>query len=151
MRLQVRQTLLSLTVILLVMSVFLYVFVGLQTSRLLSDARAAGERQLSAFLGHLDTLERTAGLDGDAALTTRQALVQYSFSLYAHLLQSRDQAFSLVREGEYLYNLSPLDPMARLPMEGHKVEASRMLEEGAACTSSAEGTSACFRPLSPCT
>ena len=130
MRLQVRQTLLSLTVILLVMSVFLYVFVGLQTSRLLSDARAVGERQLSAFLGHLDTLERTAGLDGDAALTTRQALVQYSFALYAHLLQSRDQAFSLVREGEYLYNLSPLAPMARLPMEGHKVEASRMLEEG---------------------
>lgn len=130
MRLQVRQTLLSLFVILLVMGVFLYVFVGLQTSRLLNDARANGDRQLAAFLGHLDTLERTAGLEEGAALTTRRALVQYSFALYAHLLQSKEQAFSLVMAGEYLYNLSPLDPKVLLPMEVHKVAASRMLEEG---------------------
>ena len=113
MRLQVRQTLLSLFVILLVMGVFLYVFVGLQTSRLLNDARANGGRQLAAFLGHLDTLERTAGLEEGAALTTRRALVQYSFALYAHLLDQRD--WGSFSDEEIRRALALLDPQNQTP------------------------------------
>lgn len=128
MKLRTRQTLLSLFIILLVMSGFLYVYVGLQTNRLLADTRTAGMWQLNAFKEHVAAIDRTAVLENDAALTTRQALVQYTFSTYAHLLQSTKKAFSLASGDAYLYNLSKVDPLKALPMPENIISANRMLK-----------------------
>lgn len=129
MKLRVRQTLLSLFIILLVMSVFLYLFVGLQTRQALQDARDNGAWQLEAFAEHIKALERTTGLEPISADITRQALVQYTFATYAHLLQSADKAFSLAQDRRYLYNLSVLDPQQRLPMPNHVITASQITRQ----------------------
>lgn len=129
MKLRTRQTLISLFIILLVMSGFLYAYVGLQTNRLLSDARENGAWQLNAFAEHVSAIERTAVLEADAAQLTRQALVQYTFATYAHLLQSNQKAFSLAAEGQYLYNLSAADPLQQLSMHEHLISASQMLQQ----------------------
>ncbi len=129
MKLRVRQTLLSLFIILLVMSVFLYLYIGLQTRQTLQDARDNGEWQLEAFAEHIKALERTANMEPLAPDTTRQALVQYTFATYAHLLQSGDRAFSLVANDRYLYNLSTLDPKERLPMPLQNITASQMTRQ----------------------
>ncbi len=130
MKLRTRQTLIPLAIILVVMGVFLYAYTGVQTDRLLSDARRNGAWQLDAFAEHITALERTAALEAGAAHITRQALVQYTFSTYAHLLQSADRAYSLWADGAYLYNLSPLDPAAQLPVPDKVLTASRMLRQG---------------------
>lgn len=127
MKLRTRQTLVSLTIILLVMSVFLYAYVGMQTNRLLEAARESGAWQLQAFSEHVLAIERTAVLENEAAQITRQALVQYTFATYAHLLQSAKKAFSLVAEGQYLYNLSAADPMQQLSLTEQTISASQML------------------------
>lgn len=127
MKLRIRQTLVSLTIILLVMSVFLYAYVGMQTNRLLEDARESSAWQLQAFSEHVLAIERTAVLEKEAAQITRQALVQYTFAAYAHLLQSAKKAFSLVAEGQYLYNLSAADPMQQLSLTEQTISASQML------------------------
>ena len=127
MKLRTRQTLVSLTIILLVMSAFLYAYVGLQTNRLLDDARESGAWQLQAFSEHVLAIERTAVLENEAAQITRQALVQYTFAAYAHLLQSAKKAFSLAAEGQYLYNLSAADPMQQLSLTEQTISASQML------------------------
>ena len=130
MKLRTRQTLISLAIILLTMSVFLYVYVGLQANHLLKGARENGAWQLQAFSEHITALERTAALEAEAAHITRQALVQYAFATYAHLLQNADRAYSLWADGAYLYNLSPLDPAAQLPVPDKVLTASRMLRQG---------------------
>ena len=130
MKLRTRQTLIPLAIILVVMGVFLYAYTGVQTDRLLSDARRNDAWQLDAFAEHITALERTAALEAGAAHITRQALVQYTFATYAHLLQSADRAYSLWADGAYLYNLSPLDPAAQLPVPDKVLTASRMLRQG---------------------
>lgn len=129
MKLRTRQTLIALCIILLVMSAFLYTYVGLETDRLLDGARSAGAWQLSAFAEHVAAVERAAPSDAGAARVTRQALVQFTFSTYAHLMQGADRAFSLAADGGYLYNLSRLDPMRRLPMGEEAISGSRMLRQ----------------------
>lgn len=127
MKLRTRQTLIPLTVILTVMGVFLYAYTLLQTDQLLSDARRNGAWQLDAFAEHVTAIERTEPPDTEAAFTTRQALAQYAFASYAHLLQTAGRDFSLWADGAYLYNLSPLDPASCLPVEEEVVTISRML------------------------
>lgn len=48
--------------------------------------------------------------------TTKVALIQYTFATYARILQNSESAYSLVKDGVYLYNNSQNDPRARLPM-----------------------------------
>lgn len=129
MKLRTRQTLISMCIILLVMSAFLYTYVGRETNRLLDGARSAGAWQLSAFAEHVAAVEHAAAPDAVADRVTRQSLVQFTFSSYAHLMQGADRAFSLAAGGRYLYNLSRLDPMRRLPMGENAVSGSRMLRE----------------------
>ncbi|MGI6689790.1 MAG: ATP-binding protein [Christensenellales bacterium] len=130
MKLRTRQTLIPLAIILVVMGAFLYAYTGLQADRLLADARRNGAWQLDAFAEHITALERTAALEAEAAHITRQALVQYTFATYAHLLQNADRAYSLWADGAYLYNLSPIDPAAQLPIPDKVITASRMLHHG---------------------
>ena len=105
MKLWLKQTLVTLAVILLSVSVCLYHFVAQETDQLIQQAIQSGARDTAVFCDHLSTLERTSTAY-DMDIITRQALIQYKFSTYAHLLQTGDCTWSLVMDGQYYYNTS---------------------------------------------
>ncbi|MEG0864778.1 MAG: HAMP domain-containing sensor histidine kinase [Clostridia bacterium] len=132
MRLWLKQTLLALTIILGTVSACLYFFTAVQTQSLLEQAEENGFRSVNAFCEHLSTLERTGSVDASIDGTTKTALIQYTFSTYAHLLQSAENAYSLVGVDGYLYNATQSDPISLLPMTERDISASRITMVGGA-------------------
>lgn len=129
MKLWLKQTLVTLAVILLSVSVCLYHFVAQETDQLIQQVIQSGARDTAVFCDHLSTLERTSTAY-DMDIITRQALIQYTFSTYAHLLQTGDCTWSLVMDGQYYYNTASCQPMETLPMAEDAVAASRIVERG---------------------
>lgn len=132
MKLWLRQTLLSLFIVLLSVSACLYFFTAMQTESLLHQAQESGKGSLNAFCEHLTTRNRNSLPNKDNDPTTRTALLQYTFSTYAHVLQSSESAFSLAVKGNYLYNISPADPRALLPLAEGDISGCRtvLLDHG---------------------
>ncbi len=126
MKLWLKQTLLSLLIILLSVSACLYFFVALQTNSLLVATRENGEKNINAFLEHLSALDSTSADAYDMDDTTRTALIQYTFSTYAHLFQNAENTYALAQNGKYLYNVMAVDPKALLPIAEDTVSVSRM-------------------------
>ena len=60
MKLWLKQTLVTLAVILLSVSVCLYHFVAQETDQLIQQAIQSGARDTAVFCDHLSTLERTS-------------------------------------------------------------------------------------------
>ena len=129
MKLWLKQTLITLTVILLSVSLCLYFFVAKETDGLIQQAIQNGERDTAVFCDHLSTLDRTSSTSYDADGVARQSLIQYTFSTYAHLLQSGDCSWSLVMDGRYFYNTAVHDPLAVLPVGSDVITASRIIEK----------------------
>lgn len=126
MKLWIRQTLICLMVILLSFSACLYLFVAQQTQQQLDMATESGIENVEVFCEYLSTLDRTTTIDYNADDVTRYALIQYTFSTYAHLLQNAERSYSLVADGEYLYNISAWQPMQLLPMADPVISAHCM-------------------------
>ena len=129
MKLWLKQTLITLAVILLSVSLCLYYFVAKETDGLIQQAFQNGERDTAVFCDHLSTLDRTSTASYDTDGIARQSLIQYTFSTYAHLLQTGDCAWSLVMDGRYFYNTAVYDPLAVLPVGSDVITASRIIEK----------------------
>lgn len=129
MKLWLKQTLITLAVILLSVSLCLYYFVAKETDGLIQQAIQNGERDAAVFCDHLSTLDRTSTASYDTDGIARQSLIQYTFSTYAHLLQTGDCAWSLVMDGRYFYNTAVYDPLAVLPVGSDVVTVSRIIEK----------------------
>jgi len=127
-KLWIKQTLVALSVMLLTVSLCLYYFVGQETTRLINRAIADGAKDVAVFCEHLSTMERTGSLSEQDDSVTRRALIQFTFATYAHLLQSGGQSYSLAAEGEYLYNISALQPLTMLPMDENTLTAYVLTE-----------------------
>ncbi|MBE5777832.1 MAG: HAMP domain-containing histidine kinase [Clostridiales bacterium] len=123
MKLWAKQTLVALTIILLSFSLCLYWFVFQETNRLLEAVVSSGKEDISLFCEHLTILERTESVSSDTDPITRRSLIQFVFSTYARLLQNREQNYSLVEGGEYLYHISTFQPMTLLPMDENSLTA----------------------------
>lgn len=128
MKLWLKQTLICLLVILLAFSACLYFFVAQQTQQLLDDTQSSAKQNTNVFCEHLTTLERTSTAGYGTDETTLKALIQYTFSSYAHILQSKECSYSLVMAGEYLYNISAYQPMQLLPVDEQTITALRMVK-----------------------
>ena len=128
MKLWLKQTLITLAVILLSVSLCLYFFVAKETDGLIQQAIQNGERDTAVFCDHLSTLDRTSSTSYDADGVARQSLIQYTFSTYAHLLQTGTCSWSLVMDGRYFYNTAVHDPLSVLPMAEEIITASRIVE-----------------------
>lgn len=129
MKLWIKQTLITLTVILLSVSLCLYWFVARETDSLIQQAVQNGERDTAVFCDHLSTLERTSAASYGTDAITQQSLIQYTFSIYAHLLQTSDCYWSLVMDGRYFYNTTVNDPLTVLPVTKDTIITSRMIEK----------------------
>ena len=129
MKLWLKQTLITLVVILLSVSLCLYYFVAKETDGLIQQAFQNGESDLAVFCDHLSTLDRTSNSSYDADSIARESLIQYTFSTYAHLLQTGDSSWSLVMNGRYYYNTTAYDPLDVLPVGSDVITASRMIEK----------------------
>ncbi len=129
MKLWLKQTLITLAVILLSVSLCLYFFVAKETDGLIQQAIQNGERDAAVFCDHLSTLDRTSSTSYDADGVARQSLIQYTFSTYAHLLQTGACSWSLVINGRYFYNTAVYDPLAVLPVGSDVITASRIIEK----------------------
>ena len=128
MKLWLKQTLICLLVILLAFGACLYFFVVQQTRQMLNDTQSSALQNTNVFCEHLSTLDRTGTAGYRTDETTLRALIQYTFSSYAHLLQSKACSFSLVMDGVYLYNISAYQPMQLLPVDGQVITAQRLVE-----------------------
>ena len=128
MKLWLKQTLLALLIIMVSASACLYVFVGVQTSRLLADARENGLQDAASFCEHLSTLNTTSGVNVSADETTRRSLIQYTFATFAHLLQSSEKSYALTVDGENLYSISQLNAPETLPITPENIAASLIFE-----------------------
>lgn len=128
MKLWLKQTLICLFVIMLAFCACLYFFVAQQTQQLLNDTQTSAIQRVNVFCEHLSTLDRTGSVGYETDETTVRALIQYTFSSYARLLQSKDCSFSLVMDGTYLYNISADQPMRLLPMDEQIISAQRLVE-----------------------
>ncbi|MBR4290968.1 MAG: HAMP domain-containing protein [Oscillospiraceae bacterium] len=128
MKLWLKQTLICLLVIMLAFCACLYFFVVQQTQQMLDDAQNSALQNTNVFCEHLATLDRTSNTGYGTDETTLRALIQYTFSSYAHLLQSKDCSYSLVMDGTYLYNISAYQPMQLLPVDDQVITAQRLVE-----------------------
>ena len=129
MKLWLKQTIITLAVILLSVSLCLYYFVAKETDGLIQQACQNGERDTAVFCDHLSTLDRTSTASYDTDGIARQSLIQYTFSTYAHLLQTGDCAWSLVMDGRYFYNTAVYDPLAVLPVGSNVTTAGRIIQK----------------------
>ena len=128
MKLWLKQTLICLLIMLLTFGACLYFFVAQQTQQMLNDTQVSAQQNVNVFCEHLSALDR-AGIAGYGTNeTTLRPVIQYTFSSYAHLLQSSDCSYSLVMDGEYLYNISAYQPMQLLPVDGQVIIAQRLVE-----------------------
>ena len=125
MKLWLKQALMSLTIILVTVSACLYFFTAVQTNDLLDQAEENGLLSLNAFLEHLETVNTISGAAHSADDAVKTALLQYTFSTYAHLFQNAACAYSLADGSGYLYNVSVSDPLALLPLTANDAAASR--------------------------
>lgn len=130
MKLWIKQTLITLTVILLSVSLFLYWFVARETDSLIQQVMQTGEQDTAVFCDHLSTLDRTSTATYSTDAITQQSLIQYTFSTYAHLLQTNDCSWSLVMDGRYFYNTTVNDPLTVLPVTKDIISANRMIKKG---------------------
>lgn len=128
MKLWLKQTLICLLVIMLAFCACLYFFVVQQTREMLDNARINALQNTNVFCEHLSTLDRTNNAGYDTDETTLRALIQYTFSNYAHLLQSKDCSYSLVVNGAYLYNISAYQPMQLLPVNDQIITAQQFVK-----------------------
>ena len=128
MKLWLKQTLICLLVIMLAFCACLYFFIVQQTQQMLDDAQNSALQNTNVFCEHLSTLDRTSNAGYGTDETTLRALIQYTFSSYAHLLQSKDCSYSLVMEDTYLYNISAYQPMQLLPVDEQVITAQRLVE-----------------------
>lgn len=128
MKLWLKQTLICLLVIMLAFCACLYFFVVQQTQQMLDDAQNSALQNTNVFCEHLATLDRTSNAGYGTDETTLRALIQYTFSSYAHLLQSKNSSYSLVMDGAYLYNISAYQPMQLLPVNEQVITAQRLVE-----------------------
>ena len=76
MKLWLKQTLITLVVILLSVSLCLYYFVAKETDGLIQQAFQNGESDLTVFCDHLSTLDRTSNASYDTDSITRESLIQ---------------------------------------------------------------------------
>ena len=125
MKLWLKQTLITLAVILLSVSLCLYFFVAKEANGLIQQAIQNGERDTAVFCDHLSTLDRTSSMSYDTGGIARQSLIQYTFSTYAHLLQTGACSWSLVMDGRYFYNTAVNDPLTVLPGGNHYCQPHR--------------------------
>jgi Osmosensitive K+ channel histidine kinase len=116
MKLWLKQSFLALMIILFSVSACLYFFVALETDNILRRAKESGETDLEAFCEHLASLDATHAFGHNQDELAQTAIIQYTFSVYAHIMQNANSAYSLVMEDRYLYNISSSDPKAHLPM-----------------------------------
>lgn len=128
MKLWLKQTLLALLIIMVSASACLYVFVGVQTSRLLSGARENGLQDAASFCEHLSTLNSTSGVSASADEITRRSLIQYTFVTFARLLQSSEKTYALAVNGENLYSVGQLNAPEMLAIAQEDISASKILE-----------------------
>ena len=128
MKLWLKQTLICLLVIMLAFCACLYFFVAQQTRQMLDDAQSSALQNTNVFCEHLATLDRTSNVGYGTEETTLRSLIQYTFSSYAHLLQSKDCSYSLAMDGSYLYNISAYQPMQLLPVEDQVITAQRLVD-----------------------
>lgn len=128
MKLWLKQTLICLLVIMLAFCACLYFFVVQQTQQMLDDAQNSALQNTDVFCEHLATLDRTSNTGFGTDETTLRALIQYTFSSYAHLLQGKNSSYSLVMDGAYLYNISAYQPMQLLPVNEQAITAQRLVE-----------------------
>ena len=129
MKLWLKQTLITLFVILLSVSLCLYFFVARETKSLLERACIAGDQETALFAGHLSTLDRESSVSSDSDPIVRQALLQYTFDSHARLLSSGTTAWSLALDGQYLSNSSLYHPLSTLPMPEGVESASMILRK----------------------
>ena len=128
MKLWLKQTLLALLIIMLSASACLYVFVGIQTSRLLADTREIGLQDAASFCEHLSTLNSTSGVNVNADEPTRRSLIQYTFATFARLLQNSEKSYALAVDGENLYSINRLNAQETMPISLEDISASMIFE-----------------------
>ncbi|MBQ6288449.1 MAG: HAMP domain-containing histidine kinase [Clostridia bacterium] len=129
MKLWLKQTLITLFVVLLSVSLCLYFFVARETKSLLERACIAGNHETALFAGHLSTLNRESSVSSDSDPVVRQALLQYTFDNHARLLSSGSTAWSLALDGQYLSNASLYHPLSVLPFPEEAESASMILRK----------------------
>jgi len=108
MKLWLKLTSITLACTLAALSICLWFFAAWQNDRILETAQNQAHNSFRLFCSNLESLNSAAPQNGLSDLTGR-SMVQYYFATYAHLL-GNGAYFSLVQEGEYLYNTCPIDP-----------------------------------------
>lgn len=112
MKLWLKLTCIALACTLTALSVCLGVFSVWQNDRIIDTAEEQAHASFRLFCRNLESLSSAPPGSSISDLTGR-SIVQYYFATYAHLL-GNGMYFSLVQDGEYLYNTCPLDPKALL-------------------------------------
>ena len=132
MKLWLKQTLVTLTAVLISVSLCLYWYVSRETDLLIRQAKENGERNVKLTCDYLSmaAAERSAFTAYDVDELTHRAMIQYTFSNTAFSLQTTDTAWSLAMDGRYYFNTASCDPLHSLPMAGDTGAASRIVKSG---------------------
>ncbi len=119
MTLKSRLCTISLICTIITLSVCLCVHCALQSERTLANAEAQTRNSLKLFCTNLESIDRTAQ---SADFLTARSIAQYYFASYAHILGG-GAYYSLVLDGEYLFNSCPYDPNTLLKLPDNATEA----------------------------
>lgn len=114
MKLWIKLTFISLFSTLAAISISLYTFSAWQSERILNNAEEQARSSLNLFCTNLDSVNKNSYNDQLSKLTSR-SIAQYYFATYSHMMDG-SAGFSLVLDGEYLYNTCPYDPAALINM-----------------------------------
>lgn len=129
MKLWMKLTCIVMICTLAALSVSLYISTAWQANRILDQAEEQAYRAFNLFCSNMNAVQNTTQGDPMSDVTSR-SVVHYYFATYAHLL-SDSAYFSLVQEGEYLYNTCPVNPKSLLtiPPQADEVCATFALDK----------------------
>lgn len=121
MKLWMKLTCIVMVCTLASLSVSLYVSTAWQTERILDQAEEQAYSTFNLFCSNMNAVRNT-GQSGSMSDITSRSVVHYYFATYAHLL-GNSAYFSLVHEGEYIYNTCPVNPKSLLNIPSQADEA----------------------------
>lgn len=112
MKLWTKLTCIALFVTLTALSVTLFSFSAWQSEQILTESRQGAEDLMDLFCTNLES-----SVENNAIFyMIKRTLVRYYFQSYAQIF-SENSYFSLVHNGEYLYNKCPYDPVNLLTVQ----------------------------------
>ncbi len=127
MRLWVKITAICISVIFAVMSICFFTITQIQANSLRGAEEENAKQSLIMYSNNIISASSASGRD--VSDTTLKSIVSYYFSYYSRIVETEKISYSLVCDGEYLFDRSPYDPYSEFTFQDKQEDQTQPSRE----------------------